>query len=241
MFQKLVGIVLHSIKYNDSMNIVDIYTQQSGRGSYLVRVSRSRKSGVKTVLFQPLAFVEFEADCRPNAHIYPIRSAKSWFPFATIPYNPYKSAMALFLSEFLYRVLREEEENVPLFAYLENSIRWLDACEKDFSNFHLVFLIRLSRFIGLYPNTENYMPGCYFDMMNAQFTPFLPTHGAYLSQEESAVVPNFMRMNYETMHIFKMNRMQRNRCLTIINGYYRLHLPDFPVLKSIDVLKELFS
>ena len=25
------------------------------------------------------------------------------------------------------------------------------------------------------------------------------------------------------------------------NDYYRLHLPDFPVLKSLDVLKELFS
>jgi len=26
-----------------------------------------------------------------------------------------------------------------------------------------------------------------------------------------------------------------------MNDYYRLHLPDFPVLKSLDVLKELFS
>ncbi|MCI7365586.1 MAG: DNA repair protein RecO, partial [[Clostridium] innocuum] len=30
-------------------------------------------------------------------------------------------------------------------------------------------------------------------------------------------------------------------CLVIMNDYYRLHLPDFPVLKSLDVLKELFS
>ena len=50
-----------------------------------------------------------------------------------------------------------------------------------------------------------------------------------------------MRMNYETMHLFTMSRLERNRCLVIMNDYYRLHLPDFPVLKSLDVLKELCS
>ena len=50
-----------------------------------------------------------------------------------------------------------------------------------------------------------------------------------------------MRMNYETMHLFDMNRTERARCLTIMNEYYRLHLPDFPVLKSLEVLKELFD
>lgn len=36
-----------------------------------------------------------------------------------------------------------------------------------------------------------------------------------------------------------MNRLERTRCLNIMNEYYRLHLPDFPVLKSLEVLKEL--
>ena len=71
----------------------------------------------------------------------------------------------MFLAEFLYRALREEAENGPLFAYLEHSIRWLDECDRSFSNFHLVFLMRFSRFLGLYPNTEDYREGCFFDML----------------------------------------------------------------------------
>ena len=55
MLQKTVGIVLHSLKYNDTSNIVDIYTQHTGRASFLVKIPRSRKSTVKSVLFQPLA------------------------------------------------------------------------------------------------------------------------------------------------------------------------------------------
>ena len=148
----------------------------------------------------------------------------------------------MFLAEFLYRSLKEEAPNEPLFAYLVHSIRWLDECEnRSFANFHLVFLMRLSRFLGLYPNVDDYIEGCYFDMLNACFTPLLPKSGSFLKPDEAARIRLLLRMNYETMHLFGMNRTERNRCLTVINDYYRLHLPDFPVLKSLDVLKELFD
>ncbi len=242
MLQKTKGIVLHTLKYNDTSIIVDMYTELSGRASFLVTVPRSRKAAVKSVLFQPLSFIEFEADYRPNATLYRVKEAKSFYPFSSIPYDPYKSSMALFLSEFLYRAIREEAENRPLFAYLQHSIIWLDECGEGFVNFHLVFLMRLSRFLGLYPNLEDYHTGDYFDLLNACFTSIRPQlHSSYINPEEAARLRQLMRMNYETMHLFGMSRAERTRCLTIMNDYYRLHLPDFPALKSLEVLKELFD
>ena len=226
MLQKTKGIVLHTLKYNDTSIIVDMYTELSGRTSFLVPVPRSRKAAVKSVLFQPLSFIEFEADYRPNATLYRVKEAKSFYPFTSIPYDPYKSSMALFLAEFLYRAIREEAENRPLFAYLQHSVIWLDECREGFANFHLVFLMRLSRFLGL----------------NACFTSTRPQlHSSYINPEEAGRLRQLMRMNYETMHLFGMSRAERTRCLTIMNDYYRLHLPDFPALKSLDVLKELFD
>ena len=108
MLQKTLGIVLHTLKYKDTSLIADIYTEVAGRASFMVSIPRSRKAAVKPVLFQPLALVELEADFRPNATIYKVKEAKSLYPFATLPYDPYKSAIALFLSEFLYRAVREE-------------------------------------------------------------------------------------------------------------------------------------
>ena len=218
MLQKTQGIVLHSLKYKDTSIIVDIYTEVSGRASFLVPVSRSRKAAVKSVLFQPLSLVELEADFRPNTSIYKVKEAKSFYPFTSIPYDPYKSAIALFLSQLL------------------------ELSDKGVANFHLVFLMRLSRFLGLYPNLEDYHGGDYFDLQNACFTPLRPQlHSDYIAPEEAARLTRLMRMNYETMHLFAMSRMERARCLTIMNEYYRLHLPDFPVLKSLEVLKELFD
>lgn len=242
MLQKTRGIVLHTLKYNDTSIIVDIYTELSGRASFLVAVPRSRKAAIKSVLFQPLAFIEFEADYRPNITLYRIKEAKSFYLFSSIPYDPYKSSIALFLAEFLYRAMREEAENRPLFAYLEHSVIWLDECKKSFANFHLVFLMRLSRFLGLYPNLEDYQAGDYFDMLNACFISVRPQlHSSYINPEEAGQLCRLMRMNYDTMHLFTMSRAERIRCLTIINDYYRLHLPDFPVLKSLEILKELFD
>lgn len=242
MLQTTQGIVLRTVKYKDSMMIADVYTEKSGRASFLVRMPRSRKSLVKPVLFQPLALVELEADFRSTASIYKVKEARSAYPFTSLPYEPRKSAIALFLAEFLYRAVREEEENRPLYAYLRHSIVWLDECRAGFANFHLVFLMRLSRFLGLYPNLEHYAEGDYFDLQNACFTPLRPQrHANYIGPAEASRLRSLMRMNYDTMHLFAMNRHERSRCLDVINDYYRLHLPDFPELKSLGVLKELFD
>lgn len=240
MIQKLVGIVLCTFKYSDKKSIVHIYTEQNGRMSFLIPAVRSRKSTVNAVLFQPLSLVEFEAEVRLKSTLHTIKEAKLWYPFQSIPYDPYKSGIALFLAEFLFRALREETDNEALYAYLVHSVQWLDACNSSFANFHLVFLMRLSRFLGLYPYVETYQPGDYFDMLNACFTPQQPVSGIYVRPEEAVHIHNLMRMRYETMHLFAMNRVERNRCLEVIIAYYRLHMSDFQELKSLPVLKELF-
>lgn len=240
--QKVKGIVLHVIKYSDSSNIVDVYTEHSGRMSFLASATRSKRSAVKAVIFQPLSIIEFEVGARQGNRLCRIKEARACSPFSSLPYDAHKTAIALFLAEFLYRAVREETENRPLFAYLEHSIAWLDACNCGFSNFHLVFLMRLSRFLGLYPNLEDYSRGDYFDLMNACFTSVRPhTHAHYIKGEEAFSLTRLMRMNYDTMHIFGMSRTERARCLDIIGNYYKLHIPGFGELKSVEVLHELFD
>jgi DNA repair protein RecO (recombination protein O) len=241
MLQKTRGIVLHALRYNDTTNIVDLYTEKFGRCSFLVALPRSKKSLLRSSIFQPLALIEFDADFRPHANLFRIKEAKP-LPFSDMPYQPHKAAIAFFVAEFLYHAVHEAEENPPLFAYLEHSVTWLDACPGSFANFHLVFLMRFSRFLGLYPNLDHYREGDYFDLVNASFTPSQPMqHASFMSPAEASRVTKLMRMNYDTMHLFAMNRAERNRCLELMITYYRLHLPNFPALKSLPVLQELFD
>ena len=241
MLQKYVGIVLHTVKYNDKANIVHVYTEQSGRMSFLIPAQRSRKSAVKQVLFQPLSVVEFEADMRPRSGIHPIKEAKAWYVFTSLPYDPYKSAIAMFLAEFLYRALKEETTNIPLFAYLVHSVQWLDVCETSFANFHLVFLLRLLHYLGIYPNVESYVAGSCFDMLNGVFVDRIPMHRHYLNRQESVVLVRLLKISFENMSLYSFSRQDRVSVINRILEYYRLHLPDFPEIKSLSVMQSLFD
>ena len=163
------------------------------------------------------------------------------YPFSTIPFEPEKLAISLFVAEFLYYAMRGEQQNVPLFDYVTDSIQWLDGQDSRFANFHLVFLMRLSRFLGFYPNLDNYSAGDYFDLRESIFLSAPPVHRDFLYPQEAEKVQLMMRMDFATMHLFQMSHTERNRLLEVALSYYRLHIPDFPELKSLSVLQELYE
>ena len=240
MLERTVGIVLHQIKYNDDSVIVNIYTLQHGNVGFLVKMPKQKRSNVKTLLLRPLNILELDFDFRPNHALQRISDMKLHISYDSLPYDPIKGTVALFLSEFLYYVLKHEMDNSSLFQYLSNSLQWLDRSQKGLANFHLVFLLRLTRFLGFWPNAQEYKQGQVFDMLEAAMVDRLPMHNQYLNTEESAFFFFFLRMNYASMHLFRFNRQQRARVLDLLTEYYRVHIPEFPELKSLDVLRSVF-
>ena len=241
MDAKTQGIVLRSIKYGDHSLIVDMLIAEGERRSFVARVATGRKGAIRQLLFQPLSVLEVSYDDHAKGGLYRIRQAVMAVPFSTIPFDASKTAMALFLAEFLYYATRDEQDNVPLYLYVEQSLRWLDGAEGPCPNFHLVLMMRLTRFIGFFPNTEDYHEGDYFDLLNGSFRSGLPHHANVVTAAEAAQINTLMRLQYETMHLFKMQRAERARCMDVILQYYRLHVPGFPELKSLDVLKATFD
>lgn len=243
MVQTLEGVVLGVLKILGGRQIVTVYTREQGRLSFVFRTPRTRKSAVTVALLQPLAVVQVTADIKPNASLHHLSAVGCVFPYGSITLNPYKSTMVLFLQEFLYHAVREEGmPNKPLYDFIVTSLKWLDAVGEGYANFHIAFLLRISAFLGLQPNTEHYVSGAYFDLQNACFTVTRPiTHPYYLPPGESAAVCQLMRMDLWNMGHFRLNRAQRGRILSVLNDYYRLHIPDFPELKSLQVLKEVFG
>ena len=241
MLTKTQAIVLHTIKYGETRIIVDMFTRTHGRLSFIVNIPKSIKAKTKKQLFQPLNILEIEVDVRQKVQLQKLSDVRLATPFSSIPFNPHKLSISLFIAEFLYYALRSEQQNALLYDYVESSILWLDSQEDRYANFHLVFLMRLSRFLGFYPNLEHYQTGDYFDLRESMFLPTPPLHRDFLYPEEAEKVQLMMRMDYPTMHLFKMTHQERNRLLEVTITYYRLHLTDFPELKSIAVLQELYA
>lgn len=241
MLIKSRGIVLHTLKYNDESIIAEVLTETSGCVSFMVRISRSPRAAVRYTLFQPLSLLELEWNHKDGGGVRRPKAVQVALPFCSIPYEPHKTAVALFLAEFLRSAVRVEADPGPLFEYLFRSIEWFDTSRSGIANFHLVFLLRLARFLGFEPNLEGARSGACFDLEGGRFVASPPAHGHYLAPADAARLPLLMRMNFGTMHLFRFSGSERSRLLACINLYYRLHLPAFPELKSLAVLKELFD
>lgn len=235
------ALVLRTYNYNDTAFVAVLFTEAEGEVSFMVRIRKSHRSRGRGKLFQQLNILEVEWQHREKSSLQHPRRMECAYPYSSLPYQPYKSSIALFISEFLYYSLHGERKGQPLFNYIFTSLQWLDLAKDSFSNFHLVFLMRLSRFLGFFPNTENYERSDYFDLQNSCFTSAMPAHPYYIGKQEAAFIPLLMRMNYETMHLFVFTREQRNRLLKVLNEYFRLHIPNFPQLNSLDILREVFD
>ena len=144
MLERFDGIVLRTQKYSDSLMIADIYTRTRGRLSFLVPVSRSRQSKVRSVLFQPLSMLTFMASYRKGKQLSRISDVQPYAVYSNIPYDVVKSSIALFLSELLTYSLREEGEDEMLFNFLDRSFMLFDNLEKGYADFHIVFLSNVS-------------------------------------------------------------------------------------------------
>lgn len=239
MLTRTRAIVLHTLKYGDASMIVDLLTETNGRLSFMVHIPKTSKGKIKKQYFQPLTIIEMEFDYRQKSELQRMRDVRVALPFSSIPFNPIKLSLALFLSEFLSQVTRGEQQNIPLYQYIENSIGWLDACEENYANFHLVFMMRLVRFLGFWPNLDDFVEGCFFDLRNASFVVEAPLHPDYLVPQEAERISRLMRMSYETMHLFRMSHHDRNRITDVALRYYRLHIPQMPELKSLEVVRGL--
>ena len=241
MLVKTKAIVLHSFKYGESRMIVDMFTEEAGRLSFIISIPKTSKGRIKKQYFQPMTLLEVECDVRQNVQLQKLKDAHLLTAYTSIPFSPEKLALSLFIAEFLYHALRSEQQDKLLFAYVCDSMQWLDTVEVGFANFHLTFLMRMSRFLGFYPNLDDYVDGCVFDLRTATFSLQVPTHRDFLDNHDSQLIHTLMRMDFPTMHLFQLSHHDRNRITEVLLHYYRLHIPQFPELKSLGVLQELWA
>jgi recombination protein O C terminal len=207
----------------------------------MVHIPKTSKGKIKKQYFLPMTLLDFEYDFRQRSNLQRIKDVRVSLPYSSIPIDPAKSCISLFLSEFIYYATRNEQENPTLFTYISTSLEWLDNAYEDFANFHLVFMMRLGKFLGFHPFLEDFTPGCFFDLRNGCFTLSMPLHTDFLNAADAGHLYNLMRMNFDTMKLFKLSHDDRNRITEIVLRYYKLHLPNMPELQSFDILREVFA
>jgi DNA repair protein RecO (recombination protein O) len=209
-------IVLHTTKFGENSIVVHTLSREYGRRSFLVR-----GVGKKTMsLFLPLNIIEAEIQESSKSTLYTAKGLSSACSLMGIRNSILKNSMTMFISEVLYRAIKDGTSEPGLYEWCRKNIMLLDAIQSDFSNFHIRFLLELAVELGFRPEAGDLMP-------------FVGDH--------YPIVESFMQMPFAESMLIPLNGAVRNEIAEEILRYIEFHTESALNINSLKVLRELFS
>ncbi len=239
MLEKTRGIFLHHINYSESSIIARIYTEKFGQQSYIVSGARGKKSSLKVNLFQPLFLLDLEVYHKPGRDLQRLKEARVNVPFEQVPYDISKSTQAIFLAEVMMRSLKEEEANPDLFNFIFHAACLLDVKERGIANFHLLFLHKLTHFLGVFPKYTDESCFKYFDLVSASFKQTEPAHQQFMDVDTTNKFRELFLVDIIESEQIRLSGAQRTVLLSKLLEYYKIHMDLKEEIKSLAVLKEI--
>lgn len=210
-------IVLHTTKFGENSIVVHTLSKEYGRRSFLVR--GAGKKAVMTLML-PLTVLEAEIVETSKSTLFTARNLSARYPLLGIRNNIYKNTMTLFMSEVLYRAVKDGVNEPGLYEWCEKSVLLMDAIETDFSNFHLRFLLEFAVALGFSPEARDLQP-------------FVGDH--------YPLVERFMKESFADVMLIPLNGVLRNELAEGILRYIEFHTESALNIASLKVLRELFA
>lgn len=241
MLENFRTIILRTVKYGDSQLIVDMLSHDYGRTTAVWRMPRSGRGKTPRNVFQPLTICDITIERTRATRLPLIKDAHIAVPYTSLNVDPVKVSVAFFLAEFLCQASQAEQADASLYNFTESSLTWYDLATTQTANFHLMFLVRISQFLGFYPNMDSFSSGAFFDLRAAEFCASAPLHRDFIQPHEAARIGTLMKMTASNMHLFRFSRAQRTRAIEIMLQFYSIHVPGFKEMKSWEVLRTIFD
>ncbi len=234
------GVVLHTIKYSENAIVVHLLTDVGGRQSFIVQGVRSGKGrGSKAALFQPLFTLEFEGVASSRGELHRFSEVRSALVLRRTPFDIRRSAIALFIAEVLYRLVKESAPNSALFERVWCAIEALDTIEDGVANFHIWFLANLSRDLGFMPS-GSYEDGMWLDIREGAYVAHQPHSDVAIAPRDAALFATMLGCSVTELGSVALSRNDRVSLLEALLHYYGYHLDTIYSVQSLTILRELF-
>ena len=231
------AIVLHKTNYSESSIVVQLYTLHYGRISILVQGAKKKRAKNKIALFEPLSNIEITGKFSKSDKLIRPNEIKNHIPLIDIQIDISKRLIALFLAEVIHKGIKESIPEPEMYLFIEKSLYHLEITGNNVANFHLVFLLEWSKYLGMYPSRIN---AKYFNLTDGVFTNQIPGSGVYIQGEEKNTLYALLGMKIDNSHELKLTSEQRRIALNTILDYYRIHISGMGEIKSHYILETIF-
>jgi DNA repair protein RecO (recombination protein O) len=192
-------------------------------------------------MLQALHLLDVVVYHKNNNSIQRVSELKNSPVLLSVPYDVLKSCLAIFLNEVLYKAIRQQGADENLFGFVFSAVEWLDHETGGLANFHLLFLVQLTRYLGFYPDLTRANDADYFDMKNGVFSRYKPDSLSYLSQPHTRNFYALIQCSFENAPLLKLNNDDRRFLLSKLLEYYALHIESFGNIRSQSVLEEVLA
>ena len=235
------AIVLRQIKYSETSLVLKIYTEKEGLLSFIAKGVRGKKGKLRSAQFQALNLLDLCYRETRKSELRQIVDLKVIDPFTDLPFNPIKRTIAIFIAELIQNAIKEQEPDKNLFEFLYNSIHWIDLSKQSYGHFHLLFMVKLTRYLGFYPMLEGYKDAQYFDLQQGVFSGVRPQNTHYIDSEELNAWKQLVNAKLESNNSLMFSNTLKRKLLQTMMLYYKLHLIHFKELNSHHILLSVFN
>jgi DNA repair protein RecO (recombination protein O) len=241
MLHKTRGIIFRVTKFRETTVVAHVYTELFGLQGYIINSVRMKNALIKQNVLHSLSLVDLVVYHKDRKGLHHAAEIYRNPVLQNIPGNVLKTSIILFLNEVLCNAMKEEEPNQQLFDFLFHRVQILDMQSPVNSNFHLYFLIQLSRYLGFYP-TENYSEtNSIFNLQDGMFQSSIPIHPFYIENSLSPLFNELIKLSLNFSSDIKIHTNERRLLIEKILQYYSLHIAGFGETKSHKVLEEILS
>tara|TARA_B100000767_G_scaffold65839_1_gene62209 strand:+ start:12 stop:719 length:708 start_codon:yes stop_codon:yes gene_type:complete len=233
MKYKSRAIALSYLKQGESSVLAKIFTEEKGLQIFIVKGVRTKKAKKKLGLFQPLQLLNINATHLPKKSLQYISEIALEHTQIIDRINMKEKFISIFVAEVISKVLLETEKDKALFKFIWELKINLNSLEKINPNFPLIFLVRLSEYLGFSPSQEK-TNGEYFNMELGQFTNKKQKLN-YCVEKDNSI---YLRKLLENKDV-NIPSQNRNQILLHLIQYYKLQHHELKNMTSHLIIESL--
>jgi len=241
MNEKVTCISLRAVAYSDTGVMLTVWTRELGLLSVAVSLGASREARRRRALMlPPMAFEAVAHRKTPSSDVARLSDVRALPGFSSLTLSPMRTVVATFLAECLSLLLRNSTPDRLLSDFIFTSwLKLATAGNRALANFHIAFLTKLLRFLGIEPDFSTFRKGYCFDMRDAVFCPAMPVHGHGLDPQRARLAALFLRLDMDGIARLPLSREIRNLSVDTILDYLTVHHTPLSSLRSLSILREI--
>lgn len=237
---------MRTVDFHESSKIVTLLTRSNGKLAVMAKGAK-KPGGKFTGLMDTGNILEVVFYLKNNRTVQTLTQASVHIKTHRIRYDFEKMVLATKTMELVNQLLHEYEENIPVYDFTENFLKWLSTADEDVHALFPYIQMRLAALMGI---------GLNFEMRNAG----TPDHRFYLNIETGSVsadkkeglnveltsaqsiyLMQALRSHSRELTGMEIGKKEINLLINHLDVYYKYHIDGFRDRRSDAVFNKMMD